>query len=323
MDCTHCGSQGTRRFGTDRRGRQRHQCRDCGRTFTDLPPDPRAGVRIDHRRAEFALRLLLEGMSIRATQRLTGVHRDTLCRLVYNVGERCERLLDAKLRDLNVRDVQVDEVWSFVGCKEATRRRRGYGESVGDAYCFTALERNTKLLLAWHLGRRDSGSAWDFAHKLRTAVANRPQITTDGFRPYQQAVPNTFLFRCDYAQLVKRFGAVEGEGAGRRYSPNGITGATAIPRAGSPDPARICTSHVERHNLTIRMQVRRFTRLTNAFSKSRDHHRAMLALFFAHYNWCRPHQTLRTTPACAAGLARTEWSVIRLLEEAAAAAAAA
>jgi transposase-like protein/IS1 family transposase len=307
-----------RRFGRNRNGSQRYQCLACGRTFTDDASRPADGRRLPFDRAVFCLRLLLEGTSIRAVDRLTGIHRDTIMSTLVDAGERCQRFLDQTIRAVPVEDVQADEIWAFVGCKEKTRERNNYAEYFGDAYCFTAIERFSKLLIAWHLGKRCPADTLLFAEKLSRATNGRFQLTTDGFTPYRTAISSALGTRIDFAQLVKVYGYPDGEE--RRYSPPEVLTAIPTPRMGNPDPARICTSYVERSNLTIRMTIRRLTRLTNAFSKKWDNHEAALALFFAYYNFCRPHMTLieeagyRCTPAMQAGLTDRVWMVNELLE---------
>ena len=312
-----------RRFGRNRNGSQRYQCLTCGRTFTDEGTAPEDRRRLSEDRAIFCLRMLLEGTSIRSVERLTGIHRDTILAAFVDAGERCQRFLDETMQDIPVEDVQADEIWAFVGCKEKTRERNNYAEYFGDAYCFTAIERSSKVIIAWHLGKRSSEDTWLFAEKLNRATNGRFQLTTDGFTPYRTAIPSTFGQRVDFAQLVKVYAIPEGEE--RRYSPPEVVSATPTVCRGNPDPNRICTSHIERSNLTIRMTVRRLTRLTNAFSKKWENHEAALALFFAFYNFCRPHQTLteemgyRCTPAKRAGLTDHVWTVEELLERTASA----
>ena len=316
MLCPFCETL-ARRFGRNRNGSQRYQCLACGRTFTDEATRPEDGRRLPFDQAIFCLRLLLEGTSIRSVERLTGIHRDTILSAFVDAGERCQRFLEETIRDVPVKDVQADEIWAFIGCKEKTRERNNYAEYFGDAYCFTAIERSTKVIIAWHLGKRSAEDTWLFAEKLYRATNGRFQLTTDGFTPYRTAIPFTFGHRVDFAQLVKVYGYPDGDE--RRYSPPQVVEAVAIPRTGSPDESRICTSHVERSNLTIRMTVRRLTRLTNAFSKKWDNHEAALALFFAYYNFCRPRQTLteemgyRCAPAMRAGLTDHVWTVAELL----------
>jgi IS1 family transposase len=254
--------------------------------------------------------MILEGVSVRSTERLTGTHRDTILATMVAAGERCQHFLETAVRGVAVLDVQADEVWGFVGCKEKTRERRDYPDDMGDAYCFTALERASKFIITWHLGKRCPADTYAFAQKLRDATNGRFQLTTDGFRPYLTAILGTLGGRVDFATLVKVYGESEDE---RRYSPPRVLQVVPTIRAGAPDPARICTSHVERSNLSVRMSIRRMTRLTNAFSKKWSNHEAALALFFGYYNFVRVHMTLRTTPAVAIGLTDRPWTVAELL----------
>lgn len=312
MKCTECQSE-ARKFGKDRKGNQRFQCMACRKTFSHVANRPLGDMRITMKEALTVLKMLVEGMSIRATERVTGTAKRTILNLLETVGSACERMMFKRLVDLPVRDVQCDEVWGFVGCKEATRKRKRADEDeIGDAYCFTALERDTKLLIAWHLGRRTSEDAHDFACNLAYATMGNFQLTTDGFKPYQTAMPS-LLKDCDFATLVKTYATKEDDQ--HKYSPGEVTGTEKRVCCGNPDPDFICTSHVERYNLTIRMQNRRMTRLTNAFSKKWINHRYMLALSFAHYNWVRKHQTIETTPAVAAGLEDHAWTLQELVEK--------
>ena len=318
MFCPTCGLP-ARRFGFNRNGSQRYRCAECG-TFTDGETRPADRRELSPERAVYCLRMLVEGVSVRSAERLTGVHRDTILRTLVDAGERCERFLDREVQRVPVDDVQADEIWSFVGCKEKTRELQNYAEFFGDAYCFTALERETKMILTWHLGKRCPADTLIFAEKLSRATSGRFQLTTDGYSPYRTAIPNTLGHRVDYARLVKVYSTAAE--SNRRYTPPEVVGIIATPACGNPDPDLICTSHVERHNLTIRMMTRRFTRLTNAFSKKWENHEAALALFFAYYNFCRPHMTLnkrmgyKCSPAMAAGLAERVWTVAELLERA-------
>ena len=194
--------------------------------------------------------------------------------------------------------------------RESFHRFFVYPDDMGDAYCFTALERASKFIITWHLGKRCPADTYAFAQKLRDATNGRFQLTTDGFRPYLTAILGTLGGRVDFATLVKVYGESEDE---RRYSPPRVLQVVPTIRAGAPDPARICTSHVERSNLSVRMSIRRMTRLTNAFSKKWSNHEAALALFFGYYNFVRVHMTLRTTPAVAIGLTDRPWTVAELL----------
>lgn len=270
------------------------------------------------------LRMLLEGVSVRSTERLTRTHRDTILATMVEAGENCQRFHEAAIHRVTVEDVQADEIWGFVGCKEKIRQRRGYGLEVGDAWCFVAIERTTKLVLAWHLGKRTPQDTKVSAEKLNNATRGRFQLSTDGFTPYRTAIPQAFGPTIDFAQPGQ---GVRHAAAGRRPADAVLAGEVidAIPliQMGRPDVDRICTSHAERSNLTIRMTVRRMTRLTNAHSKKWVNHEAAMTLYFAYYNYCRSHMTLteeagrKTTPAMAAGLADHVWSVAELLEKAA------
>lgn len=321
MLCPICGCS-TRRFGRNRNGSQRYRCDVCRRTFTDEATRLLDRRRLDEDRRILCLRMLLEGTSIRSTERLTGTHRDTIIAAMVTAGQQCKRFLETTIHRIPVANVQADEVWGYVYMKEKARLRRNYPEDLcGDAYCCTAIERTTKLLVAWHLGKRSPEDILEFAQKLRRATAGDFQLTTDGYHPYRTAIPATFGQTLDFAVLIKDYDTAPEDQ--RRYSPPEVVQVTIRIQTGNPDPNQICTSHVERHNLTIRMQIRRLTRLTNAFSKKWTNHEAALGLFFAYYNYCRPHMTLtaeshsKTTPAMAAGLADRVWTVQELIERAA------
>ena len=317
VNCPKCQSEHVSKFGKDRSGNQRYKCLDCRKTFGDAEPKPLGNMRVDLDKAVFALRLLLEGMSVRATERMTGLHRDTILGLVVTAGQNCKRFMSKTLRDVPAKEVEVDELWGFVGCKEKTRQLLKRPECFGDCYCYIGMERETKLILAFHVAKRSSESTYEFVDNLRYAAAGRYQISTDGYRPYQAAIPLVYQFDVDFAQLVKRFGGSTDMQPETRYSPAQITSIDKTQGCGSPDMNRVCTSHSERLNLSLRMGIRRLTRLTNAHSKKWANHEAMLALFFAWYNWVRKHMTLKTTPAVAHGIAAEPWSLEKLLTEAA------
>lgn len=265
------------------------------------------------------LQLLVEGSSVRAIGRITGVHKTTILNLLVLAGEGCERLMERRIRNVEVRDVQADEIWGFVKCKQNTKEVLGFGEGTGDVYCFIAIERYNKLILAWHLGHRTFNDTQEFIEKLNRATTGGFQLTTDGYTCYPDAVSMVFGRSVDYAQLVKTFRAAhprqspEGE---RRYSSSRVLEIVKIPRIGDPDPKMISTSHVERQNLTVRMQVRRMTRLTNGFSKKFENLKAAFALHFAYYNFCRIHSTIRCTPAMEAGIVKRVWELEDLLRAA-------
>jgi transposase-like protein/IS1 family transposase len=308
MTCHNCQIQ-CKKFGKDRKGYQRYRCGQCSKTFTEPHNGHFFGMYTSSEKAVLILKMLVEGMSVRSIERLTGVHRDTILRLLVLAGERCERLMEEKLQAVPVRDVQCDEIWGYVGCKE---RNNANGDPLrGDAYCFVALERNSKLVLTWHLGRRTARDTVAFTEKINEATKGQFQITTDGFSPYVDAIHYSLGTRVDFAQLVKVYTAPhEGE---QRYSPAEVVDAVPVPRWGKPELKRICTSHVERQNLSIRMGMRRMTRLTNAFSKKWENLKAAYALWFAFYNFCRMHKTLRMTPAMEAGITDRIWTIGDLL----------
>lgn len=257
------------------------------------------------------LQLLVEGCSIRTVERITEVHRDTILKVLVHAGEKCEALMGRMIVNVPVKDVECDELWAFVGKKQKAVREED-DPSMGDAYCFVAMERNTKLVLNFALGKRNQQTTDVFIEGLRAATAHqRFQVTTDGFAPYRSAIVTTLGDRVDFAQLVKTYRATpEGE---RRYSPSEIVSTEVVPVWGDPDPRKICTSHVERLNLTIRMQTRRLTRLTNAFSKKWENLWAAHCLHFAYYNFCKIHKTLRVTPAMEAGITDHVWTISEIL----------
>ena len=263
-------------------------------------------------RAALAVQLLIEGNSIRSTERITKLDRNTIMRVLVLAGERCEKLLADRITRVKVRDVEADEMWGFVGMKEKAKGNLYKNvAALGDAYTYVAIERNSKLILAWHLGKRNRQDTLAFITKLRRATDGIFQLTTDGWPSYLDAVERVFGTDIHFAQLVKVYAATrDGE---QRYSPAEVVDVEIVPRIGMPDYERICTSHVERQNLTMRMQIRRLTRLTNAFSKKWENLRAAVALHFAYYNFCRIHQSLRVTPAMEAGLTDHVWELRELL----------
>jgi transposase-like protein/IS1 family transposase len=313
MNCPNCG-ENSKRFGKTSYGQQRYRCLECGKTFSE--PKPLAAKKTPVAKAAFALQLLLEGTSVRATSRLTGLDKNTVLRLMVQAGEQCFQFLADTMQNVKTAEIQCDEVWSFVGKKEKTAFFDGSADGCGDAYIFTAIDRNTKLLFCFHVGRRSGDDAALFADKLALCCSDsiRPHVSTDGYNPYHTAIPSAFGNNVDHGMLIKQYASPAGKGQ-QRYSPATIIGAKHYQNAGTSKPGQICTSHVERSNLTIRMQNRRFTRLTNAFSKKWENHQLMFALFVAWYNFCRPHMTLKTTPAVAAGMASETWTVERLLSE--------
>ncbi|HMO83653.1 MAG TPA: hypothetical protein PKC18_01900 [Lacipirellulaceae bacterium] len=312
MVVSTCQHESTKKHGKDRKGNPRVRCCLCGKTWTAVDR-PLGAMRTSVKEAAAVLSLLLEGMSIRAASRITGLKPNTICDLIVQVGDNCERFL-AEIKGVEAKDVQVDEIWSFVACKEKTRAASRYTGDEGNSWTWLAIERNTKLILAHHVGQRDGESCATFLGKLDRATAGRFQLSSDGLGAYTLNVPFTFRGRVDFGQIIKTYGGGSSTG---RYSPAKIIGAERRAMYGEPEPDRVCTSHIERMNLTVRMQVRRFTRLTNAHSKSLTHHRAMQAIFVAWYNFCRKHETIKATPAVAARLAEKAWTMRELLERAA------
>jgi IS1 family transposase len=224
--------------------------------------------------------------------------------------------LETTVKGVEVNELQLDEIWSFVGMKEKTRVARGYSAEYGDSWTFLGIDRETKLILAHQVGQRDGDTCWAFLLKLKNAVGKgRFQLTTDGLSHYRNNVPFAFGMQVDFAQLIKTYSSTQET---TRYSPATIIGIDKLPIFGAPEEDKISTSHIERFNLTVRMTLRRFTRLTNAHSKSLKHHTAMQALFVAWYNFARKHETLRgATPAMASGLGDHVWSIKELVERAA------
>jgi IS1 family transposase len=252
---------------------------------------------------------LVEGNSIRATVRMTGIAKNTVVKLLSDLGAACSEYQDRTFRSLHLTHIQCDEIWAFVGCKqknvETTEHMR---KQWGDVWTWTALDAKTKLVPCWYVGTRDGGAAYHFIHDLKSRLANRVQLTTDGHKAYLNAVEDAFGTEVDYAMLQKIYGKAP-EGGEVRYSPAQCMGAKRAVITGMPDFAHISTSHTERQNLTMRMSMRRFTRLTNGFSKKVANHESAVALHFMYYNFARIHQTLRVTPAMEAKVADHVWSL--------------
>jgi IS1 family transposase len=259
---------------------------------------------------------LCEGCSIRATERLTETHRDTVMILSVRVGQGCERLHDRMMRDLQVGVIELDEQWDFIG-KKQKRVRQGDSPEMGDVWLFVALAATQKAVLSYVVGDRSQENTDALARDLRARVVNRPQITSDGYAPYLGAIAFAFEGDVDYAVLTKKYGGDSNlPDAAHRYSPGHVTGVERSVIKGNPDPDHISTSFVERFNLSTRMASRRFTRLTNGFSKKLANHRAAVALWVCFYNFCRVHETLRCTPAMALGVTDHIWSVGELVQAA-------
>lgn len=264
------------------------------------------------------LTMMVEGVSIRAISRMTGASKNTIVKLLADAGQACAEYQDANLRGLTCKRLQVDEIWSFVYAKAKNVETAKAAPAVaGDVWTWTAIDADTKLIPSFFVGGRDAYAANVFMRELAGRLVNRVQLTSDGNKSYLDAVERAFGDDIDYAMLVKHYGPAP-EGPQRRYSPAKCVGTTVGTVTGKPDEKHVSTSYVERANLSIRMGVRRFTRLTNAFSKKVENHFFALAIYFMHYNYCRIHQTLRITPAMAAGVSKTLWSmdeVVRVVED--------
>jgi IS1 family transposase len=304
------------KFGKNSVGRQRFRCVGCKKTFVETHAF--SGKRTDEKTACRALLMLLEGMAVRAVSRLTGLDPHTILDLMVAAGEQCATFMETAIRDVNAETVEIDEQWSFIRLKERTIRVRGGAilHDEGDCYTFTAMDRHTKLLLCYHVGKRDGQHTQVFADKLHASIVGRPTIFSDGFGPYTTIIPETWDGNCDFAQIVKSF-VTPPKKEQQKYYPAAIIRVEKKEVCGTVEKSEIGTSRMERFNLSSRMHVRRLTRLTNAHSKTLTNHKAMLALWFAFYNFCRKHLTLKTTPAVAAGIAAEPWSLERLLTEAA------
>jgi IS1 family transposase len=266
--------------------------------------------RLDPKTQARVINCLIEGCSIRATVRMTGVAKNTVVKLLGEIGCACAAYHNRSVKSLRVRRLQCDEIWSFVGAKaknvSATKKQEGWG----DVWTWIGIDADTKLVVAYLVGGRGVGWAKDFMEDCAKRISNRVQITTDGHKAYLEAVENAFGADIDYAMLQKIYGApMDNE---TRYSPAVCIGCDMKVVSGDPDPKHVSTSYVERQNLTMRMHMRRFTRLTNAHSKKVDNHRHSVALHYMFYNFCRVHQTLRCTPAMEAGLTDHIWSLEEL-----------
>jgi IS1 family transposase len=281
--------------------------RSDNRGMNQLPPEKRAQI----------LGMMVEGMSIRAITRLTGASKNTVAKFLVDAGQACAEYQDRTLRGLSCKRVQVDEIWAFCYAKQKNvPTAKAAPEHAGDVWTWTAIDADTKLAVCWLVGDRGGETAKVFISDLAGRLANRVQLTSDGHAPYLQAVEEGFGGDIDYAQLIKSYGQTE-EGQ-RRYSPPECVSCEPKRIEGNPDPKHISTSYVERSNLTIRMHLRRFTRLTNAFSKKVENHAYAVAINFMYYNFVRLHQTLKVTPAMAAGVTPKLWEladIVRVVDD--------
>ena len=255
---------------------------------------------------------LVEGNSLRAVSRMTGIHRTTIMKLLVDLGRACSKYQDKVFVNLKCKRIQCDEIWSFVYAKERNCHFDQKAAGAGDCWTWVALDPDSKLVPCWFIGRRHAGAAHHFIQDLRARLSNRVQLTTDGHRPYLEAVQHTFGEEIDFATLQKIYGKAE-EGPETRYSPAVCMGARKTVISGDPNYSHVSTSHVERQNLTMRMSMRRFTRLTNGFSKKIENLEHAVALHYMHYNFCRIHQSLRVTPAMEANVTDHVWDIEEII----------
>ena len=269
--------------------------------------------RLDTNRRAQIVKCLVEGMSIRSTVRLTGASKNTIAKLLVELGAACTRFMDEAMVNLQCKRIQCDEIWSFVYAKEKNVTQEIAEERVaGSVWTWTAIDADNKLIPCWLIGKRDAGCATEFMQDLAGRLSNRVQLTSDGLKIYLNAVIDSLAGDIDYAILHKVYGADRPDAA--RYSPAVCIGCEKAEMIGNPDPKHISTSYVERANLSMRMSMRRFTRLSNAFSKKIENHAASVAIYFTWYNFGRVHQTLKMTPAMRAGIANHVWTVDEMIE---------
>ena len=307
-----CNHENFKKAGKHSNGAQRFKCKDCGKRFVEEQAKPLGNMRVDVDKAMLVINMLLEGTSIRACERLTNMNRDTIDRLILEVGQRCQHFMDDHIVDVRCDDIQIDEIWSFVGMKAKQAKKQDNPE-VGDSWTYVAVDRETKLVACHYVGQRNRTDTNRFLSKLRRSinVDQSFQVSTDGWGAYRYGVPFNLGSNVNFGMLIKNYASQQET---TRYSPAAIISAEKKAVFGSPDMDKVCTSHVESLNQTIRMQNRRFTRLTNAHSKSLKHHVAMQAIFFAHYNFCRLHTSLdKQTPAMAAGIVDHQLTLVELL----------
>lgn len=315
MTCYCCTGE-AKRFGSYQNKRQivqRFRCLQCGKTFSER--QPLDGLRLDKSKVIQIIKLLCEGVGVRATGRLVGCDPHTVLAVLAVVGGKCANLLDVKLRKLSTSSIQLDELWARVGLKQSNTTPED--RERGDFYTFLAIEARTKLIISHYTGKRDYQSTDCFAADLASRIVGRVQITTDGWAAYPDTIRNYLLYRLDYAVMQKLYGPeTPAPDSARRYSPSPFRGVKIHVNAGAPRGDRICTSHVERVNLTVRTFNRRFTRLCLGFSRRLENHRHAVALFVAAYNFCKVHATLGTTPAHGQKITDRPWTVEELIEAA-------
>jgi transposase-like protein/IS1 family transposase len=310
MTCLKCLHGSAVKAGTTHAHTQRFRCRDCGARFTEPQQTPLGSHTTAIDDAVNVFTLMTEGMSVRAISRVTGIHKTTILSLLKTVGEKCARLFDAKIRNVRPHYVQADEAWTFVQ-KKQKRLTADDPADYGDQYVWIALDSETKAVLSYYVGKRDAVSAYEFIGDLSRRIADqhRPQLTTDGLEGYVGAVEEHVGADVDFAQLVKQYAHPRTDGPDWFRPSSHVVAAIPTLMMGDPDDRRISTSHIERANVTVRMHLRRFTRLTNGFSKKLENLKAAVAIFMAWYNFCRVHQTWRVTPAMEAGFTDHVWTI--------------
>lgn len=310
MTCHNCNSECKKAGFFGRQRIQRFQCKQCGRKFSDIPERPLDDLRVPLFKAVQILGMLVEGMSVRGCERLTGVHRDTVLRILETAGQKCEQLLEREITNVFAESVQIDECFTRVRCiqKHASHREEG------DQYLMTAISRNSKLIIAHIVSKRDGDSAHELAEIMERRINGRFQLTSDGYAAFLDAVKSVLRPVVDYAIQTKTFANIIPEEC-RRYSPGKCTSVTTRVMFGHPVRELVSTSHVERSNLSIRHFNKRFTRLTLGYSKKLQNLRHACALYVAHFNFCRVHSSLDgNTPAMAAGLTGHKWNIQDLLQ---------
>jgi transposase-like protein/IS1 family transposase len=311
MTCIRCKHSEAKRFGFGRNKVQRYRCPSCNSTFSEPREKPLGRHYISTEKGAQIVNLTLEGMSIRAISRTTGVHQGTILSLLLTVGNKSRNLFDARVRNMRPRFVQADELWTFIHTKEG-HLHGDVPKEWGDAYVWMAIDSESKMVLSYLVGKRDAANCMGFVRDLSERVTGRFQITTDGLSIYRGAIEEYFGADVDFAQLFKLYGKANPQGP-EWYNPTKVVAAVPVPVSGNPKMEHISTSHVERANLSVRTHLRRFTRLSLGFSKTLEHLTAAVNLYMAFFNFCRVHSTLRVTPAMQAGITDHVWSVTELL----------
>ena len=314
MTCVKCSHQGTKKCGYSGRKRiQRYHCSQCRATFIDPTAErPLGNHYTDLDTSARVLEMMMEGVSVRAISRLTGLHIGTILALMVTAGEKCQRLLDAKIQNVRPRLVQADELHSMVGCHEK-RLRFDAPKEWGSVWTWLALDSESKLIISYYVGQRDADSAWELMRDLRARTEGIFQLTSDGLRAYVDAVDAHFATSIHFAQLIKLYSSPDITGPDWYGATSRVTGTIPSVKTGRPDPRFVSTSHIERLNLSVRMHLRRYARRTNAHSRKLANHKACVTLWVAWYNFVRVNTAIRMTPCMAAGITSTIWTMRDLL----------